>query len=303
MQGSLDEVDDVLAVAHAEEELRSAGFHRNVAVFFDPRLSAEEFRSGVRRSILQAWVDAQGARVPVLQRFDGRRQDTLVQEFRSLEKRFLRSGPARILDRVGDRTTDGNGGEVGLIRREAAKRRKHIPLRKLFAQAYTVIPRLKPCLLMSPLSVAQFLKDSPSSRPAPRSCRRRCSGLIAFSNARFYESRLVTFPSANDAESEMGVRWVPVPDGVYDRGRSRTNAREAERIAELVVEHWRNRPEESLGVVTLSQAQMDRVDDVLQERIRKEPDLEDFYMQEGDERFFGTTSSWGSDTARTPAES
>lgn len=76
----------------------------------------------------------------------------------------------------------------------------------------------------------------------------------------------------------MGVRWVPVPNGVYDRGKSRTNAREAQRIAELVVEHWRNRPEESLGVVTLSQAQMDRVDDVLQERIRKEPDLEGFYM-------------------------
>ena len=44
------------------------------------------------------------------------------------------------------------------------------------------------------------------------------------------------------------------------------------------MEHWRSRPEESLGVVTLSQAQMDRVDDVLQERIRKEPDLEAFYM-------------------------
>jgi hypothetical protein len=29
----------------------------------------------------------------------------------------------------------------------------------------------------------------------------------------------------------MGVQWVPVPDGVYDRGESRTNAREAERIA------------------------------------------------------------------------
>ena len=101
--------------------------------------------------------------------------------------------------------------------------------------------------------------------------RSRHEGLIAFSNARFYESRLVTFPTANDAESEMGVRWVPVPEGVYDRGKSRTNAREAETIAELVVEHWRNRPEESLGVVTLSQAQMDRVDDVLQERIRKEP--------------------------------
>ncbi|MBK9964851.1 MAG: hypothetical protein IPP07_08075 [Holophagales bacterium] len=248
--------------------------------------------------------------------------------------------------------------------RGGAKHWKHIPPRKLFAQAYTVIPRLMPCLLMSPLSVAQFLNNPPihfdlvvfdeasqiftedaigavmrgnqlvvagdekqlpptsffqasqvddsdgdeeeddsTEQPDYESVlaacstvlrqkmlrwhyRRRHEGLIAFSNARLFESRLVTFPTANDTESEMGVRWVPVPDGVYDRGKSRTNAREARRIAELVVEHWKNRPEESLGVVTLSQAQMDRVDDVLQERIRKEPDLEDFYMQEGDERFF-----------------
>jgi hypothetical protein len=65
--------------------------------------------------------------------------------------------------------------------------------------------------------------------------------LIAFSNAGLFESRLVTFPTANDAEGQMGVRWVPVPDGVYDRGKTRTNAREAEKIAELVVEHWRTR--------------------------------------------------------------
>lgn len=364
MRANLAAIDGTLAVARAEEELRTAGFLRNVSAFFDPNLSAGEFRNGIRRSILQAWVDAQSAKVPVLQRFDGRRQDDLVKEFRTLEKRFLRSGPARILDRVGDRTTDGNGGEVGLIRREAAKRRKHIPLRKLFAQAYTVIPKLKPCLLMSPLSVAQFLKDSPihfdlvvfdeasqiftedaigavmrgsqlvvagdekqlpptsffqasqvddsdgdeedddsAEQPDYESVLAACStvlpqkmlrwhyrsrheGLIAFSNARFYDSRLVTFPTADDAEGQLGVRWEHVPDGIYDRGKSRTNAREAMRIVDLVVEHWRSRPEESLGVVTLSQAQMDRVDDLLQERIKGEPELEAFYAQEGDERFF-----------------
>lgn len=36
--------------------------------------------------------------------------------------------------------------------------------------------------------------------------------------------------TANDAEIEMGVRWVPVHDGVYDGGKSRTNAREADAI-------------------------------------------------------------------------
>src|SRR5262249_8836620 len=37
----------------------------------------------------------------------------------------------------------------------------HLPLRKLFAKLPTVLPRLKPCLMMSPLAVSTYLQ-SPS---------------------------------------------------------------------------------------------------------------------------------------------
>ena len=53
--------------------------------------------------------------------------------------------------------------------------------------------------------------------------RSRHEGLIAFSNARLFESRLVTFPTANDSESEMGVRWVPVLDGFLNLARHPSN--------------------------------------------------------------------------------
>src|SRR5438034_1093224 len=52
-------------------------------------------------------------------------------------------------------------GQVGFLRRELAKQRRHAPLRKLFEQAGGVIVGCTPCLLMSPLSVATYLpKDS-----------------------------------------------------------------------------------------------------------------------------------------------
>jgi superfamily I DNA and/or RNA helicase len=48
--------------------------------------------------------------------------------------------------------------EIGLLRKELGKRMRHIPVRKLLAGIPKLLPRLKPCVLMSPLSVAQYLE-------------------------------------------------------------------------------------------------------------------------------------------------
>jgi very-short-patch-repair endonuclease len=47
--------------------------------------------------------------------------------------------------------------ELGMLQREMVKRRKHKPVRQLLAETPGVAPFLKPCFLMSPLSVAQYL--------------------------------------------------------------------------------------------------------------------------------------------------
>jgi len=49
--------------------------------------------------------------------------------------------------------------EVGILKYEIAKKRRHMPVRKLFGTIPNLLPRLKPCLLMSPLSVAQYLES------------------------------------------------------------------------------------------------------------------------------------------------
>jgi hypothetical protein len=63
---------------------------------------------------------------------------------------------------------------------------------------------------------------------------------------------------------------------VYDRSRTRRNVREAERVAELIVEHLVHSPRRSLGVVTFSQAQREAIDRELEIRLRERPQLEDF---------------------------
>jgi very-short-patch-repair endonuclease len=52
---------------------------------------------------------------------------------------------------------DGGFGPVGVLRAEMARRRGHMPIRQLMQKAGPAIQALKPVLMMSPLSVAQFL--------------------------------------------------------------------------------------------------------------------------------------------------
>lgn len=55
---------------------------------------------------------------------------------------------------------EGMNSEVTTLRSEANKTRKHLPFRVLFSRIPNLILKLKPCLMMSPLSVSTFLRDT-----------------------------------------------------------------------------------------------------------------------------------------------
>ena len=52
---------------------------------------------------------------------------------------------------------------MGVLIRELQKKQRHLPVRKLLEQIPRLLRLLKPCLLMSPLSVAQYLRASGES--------------------------------------------------------------------------------------------------------------------------------------------
>ena len=114
--------------------------------------------------------------------------------------------------------------------------------------------------------------------------RSRHEELIAFSNREFYESQLITFPSVNaDARP---IEFVHVEDGIYDRGGSRTNTIEARRVAGLVIEHARSSPDQSLGVIAFSVAQMMAVRQALEIEKRADPTLEALLNEDRHDGFF-----------------
>ncbi len=82
----------------------------------------------------------------------------LVSEYQDLEKVQFDANVATIRAQHLAQVPQGAQGEMRVIRGELGKRRAHIALRKLFSTAPTALRRIKPVLLMSPISVAQFLE-------------------------------------------------------------------------------------------------------------------------------------------------
>ncbi|MCH5716811.1 DUF3320 domain-containing protein [Niabella hibiscisoli] len=106
-----------------------------------------------------------------------------------------------------------------------------------------------------------------------RHYRSKHESLIAFSNANYYENKLLTFPSADDLNRKVQYHYVP---GFYDKGKTRTNSFEADAIVQYIREHYTDpqRRLRSLGVVTFSQTQQSLVEDKLQALFMKDAALE-----------------------------
>jgi REase_MTES_1575/Protein of unknown function (DUF3320)/AAA domain len=94
---------------------------------------------------------------PELRNLAFEKRDELVGSFARLERQRLKDNATDILVRHFAQMPQGAEGEMRVLRGEIGKRRGHIALRKLFHRAGTAIQRIKPVLLMSPISVAQFL--------------------------------------------------------------------------------------------------------------------------------------------------
>lgn len=117
------------------------------------------------RQVYALWLTWRYSCAPALATFRRGAHEDLIAEFGRIDKSLWRSAAVRIADRLRSKRPIVTSyllpnSEPAKLVKEAAKRRRFRPLRKLFADLPTLLPVLKPCMLMSPLSVAQFLGES-----------------------------------------------------------------------------------------------------------------------------------------------
>lgn len=120
------------------------------------------FERSFRRGLLFAIIEKESA----LREFFGNEHNERIERFRELDEHLARLSKDLIRIRLAagiprdDGMDDIPKAEIGLLRKEIGKRMRHIPVRQLIGRIPTLLPRLKPCVLMSPLSVAQYLEAS-----------------------------------------------------------------------------------------------------------------------------------------------
>ncbi len=136
----------------------SAGLAELVDFAIEKRLPADQVVPCVTRSVLEAWADtvlqSDGARLAPIRSAD---RDALVRRFRELDATLASRAAAIVIGRCADKRPKLIAGEASTIAREAEKQRRHLPIRTLLDRTRSVALNVKPCFMMSPLAVSQYL--------------------------------------------------------------------------------------------------------------------------------------------------
>ncbi len=354
------------------QEARENCLHENLGDFIK-KIESNELYAVIEpvflKGFYQMWLGAVCDKSASVRRFRRNTQDERVKKFMELDDLQLRIAQMRIRERLIEglptthqmlKATD----EMAILNKELGKRRNIMPLRKLFRQIPNLLLKLKPCLMMSPLSVSYFLEteayhfdlvifdeasqifpedaigaifrgsqviiagDSKQLPPTdffssttnnfdgdydidddgndeivsdsileeaasvlPNRTllwhyRSKHENLIAFSNREIYKNSLITFPGSVTNVPDMGVEYIYVEDGCYDRGGRKNNVREAQECVRLVLEHIKKHPDRSLGIIAFSESQQTTIEDAIIDLRERNPEYEWFFDEARDEPFF-----------------
>jgi very-short-patch-repair endonuclease len=369
MQERINDLENWIDYKRLRQRLELGGLKSFLEALENNPPKEQDLMNVFTKSFYKMQVDMLFQQDERLGEFRGKHHEQLIAEFREVDKKLIEHTPYAIMEQCNSRRPNLNGfmssgSEINILKREASKSRRQMPVMRLFEKIPNLLLRIKPCLMMSPLSVSQFINpecfmfdlvifdeasqiftedaivaiyrgkqvviagDSKQMPPTNffRSMdtgdgeytqddedefssadfnsvldecgtvlpgmmlrwhyRSKHESLIAFSNHQFYDDRLVTFPSAFSQHPELGVHFLYVPDGVYDRGGKRINIREAQVVVDQVFDHFKKWPQKSIGVVTFSQAQKVAIENELEKRRLITPQYESFFKEGRLEGFF-----------------
>lgn len=366
---NLSYLDKWIDYQEAKETCSETGLEDFITKFESAYLG-ENIEKMFLKGFYHMWLGAVCDKSASVRRFRRNTQDERIKKFVELDDMQLLIAQMRIREKLIENLPSSHRmlkatDEVAILNKELSKKRNIMPLRKLFRMIPNLLMKLKPCLMMSPLSVSYFLEteayhfdlvifdeasqifpedaigaifrgsqviiagdskqlpptnffasttnnfdgdydivdeedfsevisdsileESASALPNRTLLwhyRSKHESLIAFSNREIYKNNLITFPNSINNTPDMGVEYVYVEDGVYDRGGKKNNIREAEECVRLVFEHIDKHPDRSLGIIAFSESQQTAIENAIIDYRERNPRYEWFFDESRDEPFF-----------------
>ena len=122
---------------------------------------AENIIPLLSKSFYLSWINGLKERCPILAEFQGYNHERAISDFRELDKMLTHLAFSEVISKLNLSRREIyqglRGGELSVLRDQAARKRGHYSLRKLFSRIPNLLLKIKPCLLMSPLSVSHFI--------------------------------------------------------------------------------------------------------------------------------------------------
>ncbi|UCH56590.1 MAG: DUF4011 domain-containing protein, partial [Candidatus Bathyarchaeota archaeon] len=162
LQARIDDLQTWVDFKGLEKELREA----ELGGFLDRLITQGYNRTRLvgifQKAVYQGLLDQVFEEDPTLKAFRGQDHEQLIADFKELDRKFIRLSAQRVIEIANEQKPRGvfvqaPDSEITILMREAAKKRRHMPLRHLFERIPNLVRRLKPCMMMSPISVSQFL--------------------------------------------------------------------------------------------------------------------------------------------------
>lgn len=346
---NIDQLKDWVSWLNAKDKANICGLSSVVAAYESGKIDSmhvmNAYKKGLYRSCAEYIIQKEAA----LSLFNGKLFEDKIRRFREMSQYFEKLTKeelyAKLAAKIPDFTKEASqSSEIGLLQKTIRNNGRAMPIRKLFDSIPNLLPRIAPCMLMSPISVAQYFDatgpkfdlvvfDEASQMPTceavgaiarannmiivgdpkqmpPTSffsssnidedniekedlesilddClalsmpskyllwhyRSKHESLIAFSNSKYYENKLLTFPSPDDIATK--VNYIPVA-GYYDRGKTRQNSFEAKAVIDEIKRRLLDPilSKKSIGVVTFSSVQQILIQNMFDELLRMYPQLE-----------------------------
>ena len=161
-----DDLDKQVMLLSAEAEAETLGLRSLLAAWVDAGVRYQEVANTVESLFYRSGAESLMRDNPVLARHTGKAHDQVRERFRSLDKEILRLNRQMIAATLHARhippgaraqsTKDYTDNQM--LDHQTGLQRPRIALRRLFSNAGEAIRAYKPCVMMSPMSVAQYLE-------------------------------------------------------------------------------------------------------------------------------------------------
>ena len=343
--GSIDALRDYAIYNSKRTPMRALGLGLLASDYEKGGIDPSQMQNFLMKSIYGSFAKDRIAQDSHLSMFCGDLFENTISDYREAEKTFSQGSREEICRKmygiIEDIDDYVSSSELTILKKAIRNGARGMSLRTLFSKIPSVLPTVCPCMLMSPLSVSQYLSaeagmfdivifdeasqlqtceavgsigrgkslivagdpkqlppttffetlsfdEDNAEREDMESVLEDCislsvpsntlrwhyrshhESLIAFSNSKYYDNSLLTFPSTDDLTNKVTLQMVK---GLYERGGSRQNKKEAEAIVAEIKRRLEEDSGKSIGVITFSQPQQVAVEKRLETMLRNNPGL------------------------------